>query len=66
MRRISIVPADRLRRFVVVTNMPTNLPREIVDRDEDARASRSPSIFPFPIMNGGEVIVGDKHSKLAH
>src|SRR5262245_31773627 len=36
MRRISIAPADRLRRLVVMPNVPTNLAREIVDRGEDA------------------------------
>src|SRR5262245_16289308 len=36
MRWIAITPADRLRRLVVVTDVATNLPREVWDRREDA------------------------------
>ena len=42
MRRISIAPADRLRRLVVVPDVPTDLPREIVDRGEDATGEQIP------------------------
>jgi hypothetical protein len=36
MRRISIAPANRFRRFVVITNVPADLSCEISDRREDA------------------------------
>src|SRR5690349_11300876 len=42
MRRISIAPADRLRRLVVMTDVPTNLACEIGDRGEDAPGEQIP------------------------
>ena len=36
MRRISVAPADRLRRFVVVPDVATNLAGEVRDGREDA------------------------------
>src|SRR5215470_14830387 len=42
MRRIAIAPADRLRRLVVMPDVPTNLLREIGDRGEDAPGEQIP------------------------
>src|SRR5262249_50382297 len=36
MSRIAITPSDRFWRFVVVADVPTNLPREVCDGGEDA------------------------------
>ena len=42
MRRVSIAPANRLRRLVVMTDVSSDLPREISDRGKDASREQVP------------------------
>jgi hypothetical protein len=42
MRRISIAPANRRRRLVVLPDVPTSFPREVGDRGEDAPGEQIP------------------------
>src|SRR5687767_7559520 len=48
MRRVSIAPTDRFRRLVVMTDIPSDLAREIRDRGEDAAGEQVALDFGEP------------------
>jgi hypothetical protein len=51
MSRIAITPTNRFRRFIVMTDVPTNLPRQIGDGREDAARQQVALDFRKPQLD---------------